>query len=258
MTNSFLSVFSSKKIKFRTAEWLLVSAIVFVIVFTYVIYNVPAVTDVIESFWSNIETYSYRMGYLGSFIMSWLANSTIIIPFPYTALIFLIGASGLNPIILGICAGIGATLGESVSYIVGYLGHKSAKKKYEKNMAMLRQLIERRPTYTLFFLFLIGGTPIPDDVFLIPLGLIRYNIFKAIIPFAIGKIILVTIYAYAGKLVGGEFTISYFQEQGPLFNVISLVSAIVVIYLVLKIDWEKVSKRLILGRDKPVNKYISD
>lgn len=236
-------------IKFGLAEWILLLGLVGVAIIAYVIFSVPAVSDFIEVMWEKVVDYSYRLGYLGAFFLSWFGNSTIIIPFPYTTLIFLFGASGLNPIVLGILAGAGATLGESFSYLVGFLGHKATKEKYAQNMSVLRRLIDKRPKFSLFFFFLIGATPIPDDVFMIPLGLIRYNIFRAIIPFAIGKIVLTTIIAVMGYLAGDVSTIGFLEQQKEWVNVASLVGVIVVVYAIVKINWEKIGERLLQEPD---------
>lgn len=244
------SVTNKKRIiKFGAAEWFLLVGLVSVAVVAYVIFAIPAISELIKTIWEKAVDYSYRLGYLGAFFMSWLGNSTIIIPFPYTALIFLFGASGLNPLILGIMAGVGATLGESVSYLVGYLGYKATKDKYAGNMEVLRRLIDHRPRFSMFFLFLIGATPIPDDVFMIPLGLIRYNIFRAIIPFAAGKIVLTTIIAVMGYLTGDDTTIGFLEQQREWVNLTTLIGIIIIVYAVIKINWQKIGERLLESSD---------
>ncbi len=240
-----LAIKKQKTVKFGLAEWFLTGGMLFAVLVSYLIFSVPTISDFIEIVWDKVVEYSYDLGYLGAFFMSWLGNSTIVIPFPYTALVFLFGASGLNPMALGILAGVGATLGESISYIVGFLGYKVTKDKYRKNMSALRKLIDTRPKFAIFFFFLIGATPIPDDVFIIPLGLIRYNVFRAIIPFAIGKIVLTSIIAYMGYFAGDATTIGFLEDQREWVNVMSLVGVIIVIYAILKINWEKLSERLI-------------
>lgn len=60
-------------------------------------------------------------GYPGIFLLSILANATIILPAPGIALVFALG-SVLNPVIVGVVAGIGSAIGEVSGYIAGSTG----------------------------------------------------------------------------------------------------------------------------------------
>ena len=57
-------------------------------------------------------------GYLGAFIISIFGNFTILLPVPYTLTIYAFGAT-LNPLLLGLVCGLGATIGEFSAYILG-------------------------------------------------------------------------------------------------------------------------------------------
>ena len=60
-------------------------------------------------------------GYPSIFLLSLLANATIIIPAPAIALSFAFGAV-FNPLGVALAAGIGAALGETTGYLVGFSG----------------------------------------------------------------------------------------------------------------------------------------
>lgn len=60
-------------------------------------------------------------GYPGIFLLSLLANATIIIPAPAIVVVFAMGAH-LSPIGLGLAAGAGAALGELSGYVAGLSG----------------------------------------------------------------------------------------------------------------------------------------
>lgn len=62
-----------------------------------------------------------RYGYLGVFVISFMAYATIILPAPGVAIIGAMGAV-FNPLWIGVCAGAGAACGEVVGYIAGYSG----------------------------------------------------------------------------------------------------------------------------------------
>jgi len=62
-----------------------------------------------------------RYGYPGIFLLSILANATVIVPAPGVALTFAFGAV-LNPWGVALAAGAGAALGELTGYLAGFSG----------------------------------------------------------------------------------------------------------------------------------------
>ncbi|HHH83395.1 MAG TPA: hypothetical protein ENL35_10460 [Chloroflexi bacterium] len=62
-----------------------------------------------------------RYGYPGIFLLSILANATVILPAPGVALTFAFGAV-LNPWGVALAAGAGAALGELTGYLAGFSG----------------------------------------------------------------------------------------------------------------------------------------
>jgi len=61
------------------------------------------------------------LGYLGAFLAMLLSNATLVLPAPGLFIVFALGST-LNPILVGICAAVGATLGELTGYVTGYSG----------------------------------------------------------------------------------------------------------------------------------------
>lgn len=70
-------------------------------------------------------------GYPGLFILSLISNATVILPAPGFAAVFAVGGA-LNPILVGVVAGLGAALGEMTGYLAGIGG---------------RSMVEDRPLY---------------------------------------------------------------------------------------------------------------
>jgi len=62
-----------------------------------------------------------RWGYLSVFAISLLSSATVLIPAPGLAVVFAMGRA-LDPVTLGIVAGIGSGLGELSGYIAGASG----------------------------------------------------------------------------------------------------------------------------------------
>lgn len=60
-----------------------------------------------------------RYGYPGIFLLSILANATVILPAPGIALTFSLGGV-LNPIAVALAAGAGAAIGELTGYMAGF------------------------------------------------------------------------------------------------------------------------------------------
>ena len=60
-------------------------------------------------------------GYPGIFVISFLANATVLLPAPGIAIVFAMGAI-LNPFAVGLAAGAGGALGEMSGYLAGFSG----------------------------------------------------------------------------------------------------------------------------------------
>jgi uncharacterized membrane protein YdjX (TVP38/TMEM64 family) len=61
------------------------------------------------------------LGYAGAFLAMLASNATLILPAPGLIIVFALGGS-LNPVVVGLCAATGATLGELTGYITGFSG----------------------------------------------------------------------------------------------------------------------------------------
>jgi membrane protein YqaA with SNARE-associated domain len=134
-------------------------------------------------------------GYFGIFLISLIGSSTIIFPIPSAAFVFAAGLY-LNPFLVGLLAGIGASIGEFTGYVLGLGGRRIAKNKWKKEINKVEKLFQK---YGGFFVILIfAATPLPDDVTGIVAGILKYPIKKFFVASLIGKIILHVILAYAG------------------------------------------------------------
>ncbi len=159
--------------------------------------------------WSQDIVSTY--GYLGLFLVALLSATTVVIPiFPLAILVFLSG-SILNPIFVGISAGLGESTGELVGYFVGRAGKKLVKKR-KKNLEKVEKLFKKYKGGTA--ILLLGIVPfIPFDIMGLFCGLINYDVRKFYLLTIIGKTIRYTIVAFAGY-----YGITWFLESmGMLF-----------------------------------------
>ena len=173
-------------------------------------------------------------GYLGAFIISLFGNFTVFFPVPYAITIYAFGAS-LNPLALGLVCGFGSTIGEFSAYFIGRGGRRIIESSYGKRLDTAKLLIQR---YGMAIIFIFAVLPLPDDLILIPLGMLRYSLKKAMIAMLIGKILMCTAVAYAGYF-SYSFIRDIFSESGIIGGVLSTLILAIIIIALLKIDWTK-------------------
>ena len=173
-------------------------------------------------------------GYLGAFIVCIVGNVSIILPVPFALVVYAFGAT-LNPLILGIVAGVGSTIGEMSAYLVGRGGRKVIEDRYGNRLDAVRMLIER---HGMIVIILVALLPIPDDLLLIPLGMMNYPVKKLLAAMLIGKTGMCLFLAYAGA-----YSLTYFKDLfasgGDLGLVATLILLAVIIVALLKYDWAK-------------------
>ncbi|MEM4311236.1 MAG: VTT domain-containing protein [Nitrososphaerales archaeon] len=151
------------------------------------------------------------LGYLGAFLSGFLGSSSLFISVFPSFIVVPFLATQLNPLLIGILAGLGAGLGQFLHYYVGLGGRKFlgsfSFKRLDKYLELMKNKLQR---YTTLIVFLFAVTPLtPDDIIWIPLGLMRHPKLKPLLAAMAGKVILNLIYAYAG-FYGWEFIKQFF------------------------------------------------
>ncbi len=179
------------------------------------------------------QAFTLEWGYLGVFLVSLVGNASITLPVPSFLAVFTAG-SLLNPWIVGLAAGIGAALGELTGYVLGVGSRRVLKSRYEKEIRVAKNIMERYGMFPIIVLF--AATPLPDDIVGILAGVIRYDIRKFLMAAIIGKIIMNLGLAWAGFygswLLGGW--------SGVLIIVIAFFSLMVLYYTLKAIaDWKR-------------------
>lgn len=173
--------------------------------------------------------------------MSFIGAGSIIFPIPYTIIIFMI-ASEYDPILLAVVAGTGAALGEFTGYILGFYGRKILSEERRRKMESLVRLFGR---YGPLAIFLFALTPLPDDLLFIPLGIMRYRFFKALIPAMLGKILMIYILAYFGRIGSNVILVIFGEGNEWIGMIITAFLLAIILALLLKIDWEKVLQKYV-------------
>ncbi len=173
-------------------------------------------------------------GYAGAFLISIFGNFTIFFPVPFAITIYAFGVT-LNPLLLGLTCGLGSTIGEFSAYMVGVGGRKVIEGRYGERLENARLLIER---YGMAIIFLFALLPLPDDVILIPLGMMRYDLKKALIAAFLGKVAMCTIVAYAGRF-SYTFVRDIFESGGIVGGIGSVVLLAIILIAMMRIDWTR-------------------
>lgn len=144
-------------------------------------------------------------GYLGAFLISLIANATIVLPMPGLLILIGLGAT-FNPVLVALCGAFGGAIGEMSGYIVGRSGRgiTSENKWYKKTEHWMHT---KKGFLTIFLFALVPFLPL--DVAGLIAGVARYPIWRFILACTLGKFVLYIIMISAGAW-GWEKLIDYF------------------------------------------------
>ncbi|MCX8183764.1 MAG: VTT domain-containing protein [Crenarchaeota archaeon] len=189
-----------------------------------------------QQFLEWMEQLAYQYGYLGILLLSFIGALSIVFPIPYTVVIYLMG-SMIDPLLIAVSGGLGSALGELVGYALGYYGRMLIGDERRRKMDYMLKIFDR---YGAAAIFLFALSPLPDDLLIIPLGIMRYNPVKFLIPCVLGKTLMCLILA-----LGGRFSISLIKnlfggEGGWAATLATFLLLVGVVILILKIDWEEI------------------
>jgi membrane protein YqaA with SNARE-associated domain len=132
-------------------------------------------------------------GYPGIFIISFLANATVLLPAPGIAIVFAMGGI-FNPLAVGVAAGAGGALGELSGYLAGFSGQAVIERAdiYERMVSWMT----RNGNLTVL---LLAATPNPFfDLTGIAAGALKMPILRFLFWSFIGITIKMTVFAYLG------------------------------------------------------------
>jgi len=227
----------------RTSDKLFILAVAGTIAYSLIMILIPETAAASSSFYYWIMSAASTLGYSGAFAVSFLGNATILVPFPYIIVPFVLGAdTGHNPWLVGLVSGVGAAMGEMTGYLAGYYGGSLLKEKDKING--FREYVQRRPSMTPLMILFLAATPIPDDLLIVPLGVARYSWWKVLVPLLIGKTIFLTAIAWAGRL-GLVWVESVFLggDPGSLSSIsleaVGFLLIVLALYMIVRVDWGK-------------------
>jgi membrane protein YqaA with SNARE-associated domain len=154
-----------------------------------------------------------RWGYVGAFLISAIASATIILPAPGIAVVIAM-AEALDPVALGVVAGVGSAFGELTGYVAGASGRAFVPEKQRVQFERLHDLTNR---YGAFLLFGLAAIPFPlFDFAGIISGMLRMNVVVFLFAVGLGKSIKYTIMVLVGAGVI-QWMQQFFQPVPPIF-----------------------------------------
>ncbi|MBO3841952.1 MAG: VTT domain-containing protein [Candidatus Brockarchaeota archaeon] len=206
-----------------------------------------------QQFLEWMEQIAYQYGYLGVFFLSFIGAVSVVFPIPYTVVIYLMG-SIIDPLLIAVSGGLGSAFGELAGYALGYYGRMLIGEERRRKMDYMLKIFDR---YGVAAIFLFALTPLPDDLLIIPLGIMRYNPVKFLIPCVLGKTLMCLILA-----LGGRFSISLIKslfggEGGWVATLMTFLLLAGVIMLMMKIDWEEIFFKYVEKQGKGESKQLN-
>ena len=135
-------------------------------------------------------------GYAGIFLISVLANATLLLPAPGIAVVFAMG-SVFNPLLVSLAAGAGAAVGEMSGYAAGFSGQGVLERTH-----IYVRLVPWMHRYGALTTFVLAAVPNPIfDLAGMAAGAMRMPLARFFLWCLLGKIVKMLIFAYLGAYV---------------------------------------------------------
>jgi membrane protein YqaA with SNARE-associated domain len=138
-----------------------------------------------------------EFGYLAVLAISFIAGLNLFLPVPAATFVSIFTAGGMSlPAIIFLLI-VGTMAANLLSFAIGHYGRHVTKSHYPKIQTWLTNLYTKHQKYLPYFVFgFTALVPLPDEVYLIPLGVIGIKLKIIIIPLLLGTIIYQTLAAY--------------------------------------------------------------
>lgn len=103
---------------------------------------------------------------------------------PFYATLATFAAGGADPLWLGVLAGLGISIGDSLFFFLGRYGLTKTRLDESRFVIRLHTLLKRAPQLAVPFVTLVytSISPFPNDVLMVTLGLLRQR-YRLILPF---------------------------------------------------------------------------
>ena len=210
-----------------------------------------------RAFIENIARYppfqDIASGLLITFLVCLIGN-LLPIPTPYTFVVCFSSLPFLQsnlfiPVIVALIASLGCLIGEMGGYFVGWGASAFISEEQSQNLKKYQKFLVEHPKTAPFMIFIFGFTPLNDDFITIPLGILKYSLFKTVFWCWLGKFSLMLIFSYniinICALLGGD---------NWILSIVSMYLITIILYIMIKIDllefYNKLVKKISKIREK--------
>jgi membrane protein DedA with SNARE-associated domain len=119
-----------------------------------------------------------RNGYILAFIVSFFGGFSAGGSFSFISFLITLVIGGMNPIYLGLIAGISLAIGDIIMFYAGSRGRELIRRKWDKKIDQVANIFKKRKwleklTPLLAYLY-IGFAPLPNDVLILFLAAIEF------------------------------------------------------------------------------------
>jgi len=145
-----------------------------------------------------VERIGVQNGYLLSFLFGVFGEAATFTALSYYPAIIALAAGGLSPFILGLIAGTGMTVGNSLYFFFGRESRNVLSEKLEKQARKVLHWVEGKPNWILQIIIFIyvGFTPFPNNLLTVSGGITGVPFRKIILPLFLGNVVLTAAIAY--------------------------------------------------------------
>ncbi|MFX1500353.1 MAG: hypothetical protein ACFFDH_05230 [Promethearchaeota archaeon] len=229
------------KIKLKKIDFIF---IIFLIILTIISSDLlinASHREIIENISRYPQFQDLGSGLIITFFVCMIGN-LIPVPTPYTFVVCFSTQpfremNVLLPFLIGLIASLGCFVGELGGYLVGRGTSELISAERNETLKQYQQFLVDHPKIAPFLIYLFGLTPLNDDVIIVPLGLIKYDIKKTIFWIWFGKLGLMLIFAYnlfdICNLLGGE---------NWIISILTLYFIVIMVYLMIKINFMELFK----------------
>lgn len=171
-------------------------------------------------YWQDIVNLQ-KYGYLGAFLIAFVAGSSIPIPISYIIVTFTLGGV-LNPLLIGVASGVGAGTGGTLVYLFGLEGgrlipridHFSVDETASSYMARFANWAQSRGSLVVFLMSAVFNPMFAPMA--ITMGALRFRLVKFFGLCVAGNIVKSLIISYAGYFGVGAL-LRWLQYPFPQF-----------------------------------------
>ncbi len=140
--------------------------------------------------------------YLILFVISFFGGFSTGGSVSFLAVLATLAAGGLNPIALGITAGIALAIGDIIMFLIGLRGRELVVGKWKERIDRFSKFVNKKAhKFIPFITYLyIGFTPFPNDVIILSLAAINYPKKKVYLPIILGDLTFAILFAILASM----------------------------------------------------------